>query len=428
MAKETLTIKDNRTEQEYEVPIWEDTIPAMELRQIKVNEGDFGMMSFDPGFKNTATTESTITLVDGANGILRYRGYPIDQLCEKSDSFESAYLIQYGELPTKEEYDKWVGDLKARASLPENFKAFFKAFEKDGHPMGKFIASVAALGPFNPTGSDIENVANRVEHVQRLFASAPTLAAYSYRNSQDLPYVEPDPELSYAGNFLKMMFADKDGNYELNPALEEALDILFILHMDHEQNCGTNAMRSIGSSHVDPYSAMAGAAAALYGPLHGGANEAVLRMLTKIGDVSNIPAFLEGVKAGKEKLMGFGHRVYKNYDPRARIIKSHADEVFKIAGANPLLDIALELEKIALNEDYFAKRKLYPNVDFYSGMIYQALGIPRAMFTVMFAIPRSIGWLAQWQELLNDPLQKIARPRQVYLGEGERSYKEIEQR
>lgn len=428
MTSETLKITDNRTGKEYEIPIWEDTIKAMDLRQIKVNQDDFGMMSYDPAFKNTANTKSTITLVDGANGILRYRGYPIEQLAENSDFLEVAYLVTFGELPTKVQLDEWRADIAEKAALPRNMETFMTSFNKDAHPMGVFVSAVAALGTLYPGARNIEDSAVRMEHVKNLIAKAPGLGAYFYRHSKGLPFVGPQEGLSYAGNFLRMMYHEGGGSYTPDPAIERALNVLFILHLDHEQNCGTTTMRTIGSSHSDPYSSVSGAAAALYGPLHGGANEAVLRMLDQIGDVSNIPAFVESVKNGDQRLMGFGHRVYKNFDPRAIIIKGVAEDVFKVTGRNPLLDIALELEKIALNEDYFVSRKLYPNVDFYSGIIYQALGIPTSMFTVMFAIPRTVGWLAQWQELLGDSEQKIARPRQVYLGEGKRDFVPIENR
>lgn len=428
MKKDSITIIDNRTGKEYELPVWEDTIKAMDLRQIKVNEDDFGMMSYDPGFKNTAATKSTITLVDGANGILRYRGYPIEQLAEKSTSLEVAYLILFGELPTQSQLEQWVFDITHHTMLHENVKQLMQAFRYDAHPMGMFISTVAALSTFYPEAREVKDPENRMYQIKRLIAKVPTIAAFSYRHNKGLPYVYPDNSLSYAGNFLNMMFSINEPSYKPEPALERALDILFILHMDHEQNCSTTAMRTIGSSLADPYSAMAGAAAGLYGPLHGGANEAVLRMLDEIGDVSNIPDFLESVKKGERRLMGFGHRVYKNYDPRARIIKSYADEVFKVTGRNPMLDIALELEKIALNEDYFVSRKLYPNVDFYSGIIYQAIGLPTAMFPVMFALPRTVGWLSQWQEMLEDSEQAIARPRQVYLGSDERDFVPVAKR
>lgn len=428
MSKDTLTITDNRTGKEYEIPVWEDTIRAMDLRQIKVNDDDFGMMSYDPAFKNTANTKSNITLVDGTNGILRYRGIPIDQLAEKSTFLEVAYLILFGELPNQSELDQWVYDITHHTIVHESIKNLMQAFHYDAHPMGMFISTVAALSTFYPEAPQIHDEKNRMVQIQRLIAKVPTISAFSYRHSMGMPYIYPDNDLSYTGNFLSMMFKMTELKYEPNPILEKALDVLFILHLDHEQNCGTATMRTIGSSHVDPYSAMAGAAAALYGPLHGGANEAVLRMLREIGDVKKIPAFLESVKKGERRLMGFGHRVYKNFDPRAVIIKKIADEVFGVTGGNPLLDIALELERVALSEDYFIERKLYPNVDFYSGIIYQAMNLPVAMFPVMFAIPRTVGWLTQWQEMLTDKEQKIARPRQVYLGNDKTDYVPIDKR
>ncbi len=428
MSKDTLTITDNRTGKTYEVPIEYDTINAMDLRQIKVNEDDFGMMTYDPGFKNTASTKSTITYIDGAKGILRYRGYPIEQLAEKSNYLEVAYLIIHGELPTEEEYAKWEHEILHRTFLHENLKHLMEAFRYDAHPMSMFISTVAAMATFFPQARNIADPEVRYRQVIRLIGKVPTIAAFSYRNLRGLPYEYPDNDLSYTGNFLKMLDRMTQTKYQPNPVLERALDVLFILHADHEQNCGTATMRVIGSSHSDPYSAMAGAAAALYGPLHGGANEAVLRMLNEIGDVKNVPPFIEGVKNRERLLMGFGHRVYKNYDPRARIIKQVADQVFEVTGRNPMLDIALELERIALEDDFFVKRNLYPNVDFYSGIIYQAMGFPVAMFPVLFAIPRTVGWLSQWIELLDDTAQKIARPRQIYLGEGERDFVAIEDR
>ncbi|MCB2180149.1 citrate synthase [bacterium] len=428
MSKDTLTIIDNRTNKEYEIAIWEDTIQAMELRQIKVNDGDFGMMSYDPAFKNTANTKSTITLVDGANGVLQYRGYPIGQLAENSDFLEVAYLVLNGELPTLTQLEAWKKEISGLMPLPDALLSIMKAFPQDAHPMGAFISNAAALGTLYPDARNVLDDETRWKHIKNLVAKSASLGASFYRHTQGKGFVAPDANLSYAGNFLRMMFSDGDASYEPEAAIEKALNVLFILHMDHEQNCGTTTMRTIGSSQADPYSAVAGAAAALYGPLHGGANEAVLRMLAEIGDVSNIPDFMESVRKGERRLMGFGHRVYKNYDPRAKIIKSVAEDVFAITGRNPLLDIALELEKIALNEDYFVSRKLYPNVDFYSGIIYQALGIPVSMFTVMFAIPRVVGWLAQWNEMLQDSEQKIARPRQVFLGELDREFVSIENR
>lgn len=428
MTKNTLSITDNRTGQTYEIPIEHDTINAMDLRQIKVNPGDFGMMSYDPAFKNTASTKSTITYIDGGKGILRYRGYPIEQLAEKSNYLEVAYLLLFGELPTKAQYDQWEYDILHHTFVHENIKQLMHAFRHDAHPMGMFIATVAAMSTFYPEGRDIMNEAERMKQIQRLIAKVPTVAAFSYRHSRGLPYVYPDNDLSYTGNFLNMLDKMTEVKYKPNPVLERALDVLFILHADHEQNCGTAAMRVIGSSHTDPYTAMAGAAAALYGPLHGGANEAVLRMLLEIGDVKHVPEFIKGVKNRERLLMGFGHRVYKNYDPRAKIIKQIADQVFAETGRNPLLDIALELERIALEDDFFVQRNLYPNVDFYSGIIYQAMRFPIAMFPVLFAIPRTVGWLAQWVEMLKDPEQKIARPRQIYLGPDVRDYVPMEAR
>ncbi|MCW5873479.1 MAG: citrate synthase [Anaerolineales bacterium] len=428
MAKDTLTIKDNRTGQEYELPIWEGTIKAIDLRQIKTGPEDFGLMTYDPAFMNTASTKSEITYLDGDNGILRYRGYPIEQLAEKCTYLEVAYLILYGELPNQDQLAQWVHEITHHTIIHENIKHFMQNFRYDAHPMGMFIATVAALSTFYPEANQINDTNVRTIQIQRLIAKVPTIAAFSYRHSRGLPFIYPDNNLSYPGNFLSMMFKMMEQNYEPNPVLERALDVLFILHADHEQNCSTSAMRSIGSSKVDPYSAMAGAAAALYGPLHGGANEAVLRMLGQIGDVKNIPGFIEKVKQGEGRLMGFGHRVYKNYDPRAKIIKQVAEDVFKVTGRNDLLDIALELEQIALSDEYFIQRKLYPNVDFYSGIIYQAMGLPVAFFPVMFAIPRTVGWLAQWQEMLLDDEQKIARPRQVYLGEDKRDFQPMAKR
>jgi len=428
MAAETLTITDNRTGKTYEVPVEHDAIRAMDLRQIKVKEDDFGMMSYDPAYKNTASTKSTITLVDGDRGIMRYRGYPIEQLAEKSSFLEVAYLILFGQLPKQDELDSWVNDITYHTFLHENIKTLMQAFRYDANPMGMFISTVAALSTFYPEARKVEDPENRLYQIKRLIAKVPTIAAFSYRHARGLPYVYPDNDLSYTGNFLSMLFKMSEAEYTPNPVLERALDILFILHADHEQNCSTSTMRAIGSSKADPYVALAGASAALYGPLHGGANEAVLRMLEEIKDVKQVPTYIERVKQGEFRLMGFGHRVYKNFDPRAQIIKHVADDVFKVSGRNPLLDVALELERIALEDDYFISRKLYPNVDFYSGLIYQAIGLPVDMFPVMFALARSVGWLAQWQELLNDSEQAIARPRQIYLGEGERNYASIKNR
>ncbi len=422
MAQNTLTITDNRTGETYEVPVEYDTIRGMDLRQIKVQQDDFGMMSYDPAFKNTASTKSTITYIDGDKGILRYRGYPIEQLAGKSNYLEVAYLILNGELPNEQQYAEWEYDILHHTFVHENTKQLMQSFRHDAHPMGMFISTVAAMSTFYPEARDIDDPAVRLKQIIRLVGKVPTVAAFAYRHIRGLPYVYPDNDLSYTGNFLNMLDNMQLGKYEPDPVLERALDVLFILHADHEQNCGTATMRMIGSSHSDPYSAMAGAAAALYGPLHGGANEAVLRMLLEIGDVKNVPEFMKGVKNRERLLMGFGHRVYKNYDPRARIIKQVADEVFEVTGRSPLLDIALELERIALEDDFFVSRNLYPNVDFYSGIIYQAMRFPTTMFPVLFAIPRTIGWLAQWVEMLNDPEQKIARPRQIYLGYDERDF------
>jgi citrate synthase len=410
---DTLTITDNRTGATYEVPVEEGAIRAAALRQIKVSEEDFGLLSYDPAFMNTASVRSAVTFIDGERGILRYRGYPIEQLAVESTYLETAYLALFGELPTADELSRFTHDVTYHTFLHENVKTLMQGFRYDAHPMGMFVSVTAALGTLYPEASRVDDPAVRLEQVVRLIAKVPTIAAWSYRHSKGLPYVYPDNDLSFSENFLSMMFKMAEPRYDADPALARALEVLFILHVDHEQNCSANAMRAIGSSKVDPYSALAGAAAALYGPLHGGANEAVLRMLAQIGD---------RVKAGEGRLMGFGHRVYKNYDPRAKIIKETADSVFEVTGRNPLLDIALELEKIALEDDYFVSRKLYPNVDFYSGLIYQALGLPTAMFPVLFAIPRTAGWLAQWLEGIVDPEQKIARPRQLYVGAGERDY------
>jgi citrate synthase len=422
-GQETLSIRDNRTGKNYEVDIHSgDIIRAMDLRQIKVNDDDFGMMAYDPGFTNTASTKSSVTFIDGGKGILRYRGYPIDQLAEHSTHLEVAYLLLKGELPAQSELDDFVHEVTFHTYVHENITELFSGFRYDAHAMGMVMSGVAALSSFYPEAKDIENSAARSQQIIRLIAKMPTLSAYAYRHHRGLPYVYPDNELDYTANFRNMLFRIGSREYEPNPVLERALDILFILHADHEQNCSATAMRVIGSANSDPYSAMAGAMGALYGPLHGGANEAVLRMLTRIGSVDNIPAFMEGVKKREERLMGFGHRVYKAYDPRAAIIKRTADEVFDVTGRNPLLDIALELERIALNEDFFVERNLYPNVDFYSGLIYQAMGFPVEMFPVLFAIPRTVGWLAQWQEMLEDPELRIARPRQVFTGSDERNF------
>ncbi|GBD37875.1 Citrate synthase [bacterium HR37] len=428
MAKETLTIIDNRTGKTYEIPIEQGTIRAMELRRIKVSEGDFGLMSYDPALMNTASCKSRITFIDGDRGILLYRGYPIEQLAEHSNYLEVAYLLIYGELPTRSQYEKWCHDITHHTIIHENIKKFMDGFRYDAHPMGMLLSTVGALSTFYPEAKDIFNPEVRELQIRRLIAKMPTIAAFSYRHAMGLPYVYPDNDLSYAGNFLNMMFKMTELKYKPNPAIERAIDILFILHADHEQNCSTNAMRSVGSSLPDPYSATAAAIAALYGPLHGGANEEVLRMLMEIGSKDRIPEYIKRVKAGEFRLMGFGHRVYKAYDPRAKIIKKIAHEVFEVTGKNPLLDIALELERIALEDDYFVKRRLYPNVDFYSGLIYQSMGLPPSMFTVLFAIARTAGWLAQWNEMLLDEERKIVRPRQIYIGPEKRDFIPLEQR
>jgi citrate synthase len=425
---ETLTVTDNRTGRTYEVPIVDGTIPAPKLREIKVDDEDFGLMSYDPAFLNTASCRSAITYIDGDKGILEYRGYPIEQLAESSTYLEVAYLLIHGELPTQPQLDEWTHEITIHTFVHENVKAFMQGFRYDAHPMGMLLASVGALSTFYPDANQIKDEDVRYSHVIRLIAKMPTLAAFAFRHSMGQPYVYPDNDLAYPGNFLNMMYKMTELKYQPDPRLERALDILFILHADHEQNCSTSAVRAVGSSQVDPYSAVAAGIGALYGPLHGGANEAVLRMLKRIGSTDNIKSFIEGVKNGDEKLMGFGHRVYKNYDPRAKIIKEAADDVFEVTGTNPLLDIALELEKIALEDEYFVKRKLYPNVDFYSGLIYEALGLPVAMFPVMFAIPRTSGWIAQWLEMVDDPEQKIARPRQIYTGDRTRDYVAVDAR
>ncbi|MEE8146467.1 MAG: citrate synthase [Longimicrobiales bacterium] len=425
----TLSIKDNRTGKEYEVEILEgDVIRAMDLRQIKVNDDDFGMMAYDPGFTNTASTRSTVTYIDGGKGILRYRGIPIDQLAERSTFLEVAYLILKGELPTQEAFDDFVKNITLHTYVHENIIDLLEGFRYDAHAMGMLISAVAGLSTFYPDAKDVHNADSRWTQINRLVAKMPTLAAFAYRHHRGLPVVYPENELSYTANFLNMLFRIGDREYTPNPVLERALDILFILHADHEQNCSATAMRVIGSSEADPYSALAGAMAALYGPSHGGANEAVLRMLRRIGSLDKVPAFIEGVKNREERLMGFGHRVYKAYDPRASIIKRTADEVFEVMGRNPLLDIALELERIALEDEFFVSRNLYPNVDFYSGIIYQAMGFPVELFSVLFAIPRTVGWLAQWEELLEDSEQRIARPRQIYVGSEARDFVPMEER
>jgi citrate synthase len=419
---ETLTITDNRTGKQYEVPIQDGTIRATDLRQIKVTPDEFGMMTYDPAFMNTAACKSRITYIDGDKGVLLYRGYPIEQLADQSDCLETAFLILFGELPQQKQYDDWTHQITLHTMLHTNIAKLMEGFRHDAHPMGMFISTVGALSTFYPDAKEIFSPESRRLQTLRLIAKVPSIAAYAFRHSIGRPFNQPDNDLSYAGNFLSMLFRMTELKYKPNPVLERAMEVLFILHTDHEQNCSTSTMRAIGSSHTDPYSALAGAAAALYGPLHGGANEAVLRMLDEIGSINHIPAFIKRVKDGEGRLMGFGHRVYKSYDPRAKIIKRMADLVFDVTGKSPLLETALELERIALEDEYFISRKLYPNVDFYSGLIYQAMGFPVDMFPVLFAIPRTAGWIAQWEEMLNDPDQKIIRPRQIYLGPAPRDY------
>jgi citrate synthase len=427
-GSESLTVTDNRTGKSYELPIEDGTVRAMDLRQIKVDEDEFGMMAYDPAFTNTASCRSAITYIDGEAGILEHRGYSIEQLCERSTFLEVAYLLIFGELPTQPQLDRWVHDITHHTFVHEDLKQFFEGFRYDAHPMGMLLAGVGALSTFYPDAKHIDDEEERYMAAVRMIAKVPTLAAFSYRHNMGLPYVYPDNDLSFPENFLSMMFKKTEVKYEPDPRLTRALDVLFILHADHEQNCSTNAVRGVGSSGVDPYSAVAAGVAALYGPLHGGANEAVLRMLRRIESVDNIPDFLEQVKDREEKLMGFGHRVYKNYDPRARIIQQHMEEVFEATEYNSLVEIARELEKRALDDEFFTSRKLYPNVDFYSGIIYEALEIPTDMFTVIFAIPRTAGWIAQWMEMSDDPEQKIARPRQIYTGERQREYTAIAER
>jgi citrate synthase len=425
----TATVTDNRTGRSYELSITDDTLRGLDFREIKTSEDDLGLMVYDPGYANVASCRSAITYLDGEKGILQYRGYPIEQLAENSSYLEVAYLLIHGELPTSAQLDEWSHQITIHTFVHENVKGFMQGFRHDAHPMGMLLGSVGALSTFYPDANEIDDPENRYMQTIRLIAKMPTLAAFAFRHSNGQPYVYPDNDLRYAGNFLSMMYKMTELKYEPDPRLERALDVLFILHADHEQNCSTSAVRGVGSSRVDPYSALAGGIAALYGPLHGGANEAVLRMLGRVERKEDIPDFIAGVKAGKERLMGFGHRVYKNYDPRAQIIKSAAEDVFEVTGKkNPLLDIALELEKIALEDEYFIERKLYPNVDFYSGLIYEALGLPVEMFPVMFAIGRTSGWIANWLEQVQDPEQRIARPRQIYTGERDREYVPVERR
>jgi citrate synthase len=427
VAKDTLTITDNRTGRNYEVPVAEGVIRATDLRQIKVSDDDFGLMTYDPAFMNTAACRSAITFIDGDRGILRYRGYPIEQLAERASFLEVAYLLCEGELPSQEQLHAFREDITSHTYVHTNITKFLEGFRYDAHPMGMLLGAVGALSTFYPDAKNIHDPANRYLQRVRLLAKAPTIAAFAFRHSRGLPFVFPDNDLDYIGNFVNMTFSI-GGRHKPNKVLQRALEILLILHADHEQNCSTSAVRAVGSSHVDPFSAISAGIAALYGPLHGGANEAVLLMLDEIGDKKNIPSFIEKVKGGSDRLMGFGHRVYKSYDPRAKLIKKVADDVFQQTGLNPKLEIALELERIALEDEYFIKRKLYPNVDFYSGLIYQAMGYPTEYFTVLFALGRMPGWLAQWEEMLLDKDQKIARPRQVYIGAAERPYVPLDQR
>lgn len=422
MDNETLTITDNRTQKTYTVPVYRGTVRAMDLRQIKTGPDDFGLMTYDPAFMNTASCHSAITYLDGDAGVLRYRGYPIEQLAEHCTFLEVAFLLLNGELPNKDELENWNCEVMRHSMIHENLKKFMDGFHHDAHPMGILLSTVAALSTFYPDSRNVTDPKVRRKQVVRLIGKMPTLAAYAYRHRLGLPYIYPDPELCYPKNYMNMLWKRTEPKYVANPVLAHALEVLFILHADHEQNCSTSAMRVVGSSNADPYATTAAAIAALWGPLHGGANEEVLHMLDEIGSKDRIPGFIAQVKDGKRKLMGFGHRVYKNYDPRARIIKQVAEEVFQVTGRNPKIDTALELERIALNDEYFIQRKLYPNVDFYSGIIYQAMGFTPDQFTVLFGIPRTVGWLAQWQEMLSDTDKKIARPRQIYTGEAQRDF------
>jgi citrate synthase len=428
MEKNSLNIVDNRTQAPYDIPLFKRALRAMDLRQIKTGPEDFGLMTYDPAFLNTASCQSAITFIDGDKGILRYRGYPIEQLAEKCTFLEVAYLLLFGELPTETQLKDWIDRITHHTMIHETTKRFLEGFRYNAHPMGMFISTVAALSTVYPESRNVQDPEVRLHQIHRLIGKVPTIAAYTYRHSLGFPYVYPDNDLGYAENFMNMLWKMVEPKYHANPVLARALDILFILHADHEQNCSANVMRAVGSALADPFLSTAAAAAALSGPLHGGANEEVLRMLAEIGSKDRVPAYIENIKAGRGKLMGFGHRIYKNYDPRAKIIKWAADQVFLTTGKNPKLEIALELERIALEDEYFIKRKLYPNVDFYSGIIYQALGFRPEMFTVLFAIPRTVGWLAQWQEMLEDPEQKIARPRQIYTGHDEREFLPIEKR
>ncbi len=427
MAKETLTIKDNRTGKTYEVPIQDGSIRTAELRKIKVSDDDFGLLGYDPALMNTASCKSKVTYIDGDNGILRYRGYDIADLADNSNYLETAYLIVKGELPDSQRLKAWTHNIKMHTMVHENIRKFMDGFRYDAHPMGMIMGTVAAMSTFYPDAKDVEDLQSRRLQTRRLIGKLPTISAFAYRQMRGLPFVYPDNELSYTGNFLQMLFKIA-GNYTPDPVIERALEVLFILHADHEQNCSANAVRAVGSSLVDPYSAVASGIGALYGPRHGGANEAVVQMLTKIGSVKNVAKAIKSFKSGEDRLMGFGHRIYKAYDPRGKIIKKLADEVFEVTGKNKLIDIALELERIALQDEYFVERRLYPNVDFYTGIIYQAIGFPTTMFPVLFAIPRTSGWLAQWSEMVRDPEQKITRPRQLYIGEDLREYAPIKGR
>ena len=429
MSENTLSVVDNRTGAEYTIPITDGAIRATDLQQIKVSEDDAGLTSYDPSYGNTANCRSAISYIDGEKGILRYRGYPIEQLAKESSFLETAYLIIYGELPTQVQLDEWTNNITTHTMLHENIKQLMESFRYDAHPMGMMLSTVGALSTFYPDAKNITDAASVELQTYRAIAKMPTIAAFAYRNSVGLPYIYPDNRLSYSGNFLNMLMHPlADVDYRPDPVLERAVDVLFILHAEHEQNCSATTMRGIGSSGGDPYSALAGACSALYGPLHGGASEAVVRMLERIGSKDNVAAAVQEAKSGGPRLMGFGHRVYKSYDPRATIIKQVADEVFEAVGRNPLLDVALELERVALEDEYFVERDLYPNVDFYSGIIYQAAGFPTNMFSVLFAIPRTVGWLAQWREMIRDPEQRISRPRQIYIGEGERDYTPMDNR
>jgi citrate synthase len=429
MSENTLSVVDNRTGAEYTIPIAEGAIRATDLQQIKLSEEDIGLTSYDPSYGNTANCRSEVCYIDGDKGILRYRGYPIEQLARESSFLETAYLIIYGELPNQVQLDEWTNNITTHTMLHENIKGLMESFRYDAHPMGMLLSTVGALSTFYPDAKAVEDQESVELQTYRAIAKMPTIAAFAYRNSVGFPYIYPDNRLSYSGNFLNMLMHPlADVDYRPNPVLEKAIDVLFILHAEHEQNCSATTMRGIGSSGGDPYSAMAGACSALYGPLHGGASEAVVRMLERIGSKDNVAAAVKEAKAGGRRLMGFGHRVYKSYDPRATIIKQVADEVFEEVGRNPLLDVALELERVALEDDYFVERNLYPNVDFYSGIIYQAAGFPTDMFSVLFAIPRTVGWMAQWREMIADPEQRISRPRQIYVGEGERDYSPMVER